>query len=83
MKTCEGMLAALMSSQSSSGHDQHSYLLYTCHDFTDCVVSLFLFDFLFFIFLNYESITHLQETWKIQKKVTCSSTIYYNCFLNR
>ena len=34
-----------------------------------------------FIFLNYESMmTHLQETWKIQNKVTYSSTIYYNCF---
>ena len=25
-------------------------------------------------------ITHLQETWKIQSKVTYSSTIYYNIF---
>ena len=32
-------------------------------------------------FLNSESmITHLQETWKIQNKVTYSSTIYYNYF---
>ena len=31
--------------------------------------------------LNYENmITHLQETWKIQNKVTYSSTIYYNYF---
>ena len=30
-----------------------------------------------FYFLNYENmITHLQETWKIQNKVTHSSTIY-------
>ena len=34
-----------------------------------------------FMFLNYESMmTHLQETWKIQNKVTYSSTIYYNYF---
>ena len=34
-----------------------------------------------FIFFNYESMmTHLQETWKIQNKVTYSSTIYYNYF---
>ena len=33
-------------------------------------------------FLNYESmITQLQEIWKIQNKVTYSSTIYY--FLSR
>ena len=25
-------------------------------------------------------ITHLQETWKIQKKATYSTTIYYNKF---
>ena len=32
-----------------------------------------------FNFLNYLSmITHLQETWKIQNKVTYSSTIYCN-----
>ena len=31
--------------------------------------------------LNYKSIiTHLQETWKIQNKVTYSSTRYYNYF---
>ena len=36
-----------------------------------------------FLFSNYESmITHLQETWKIQFKVTYSSTIYYNYFLS-
>ena len=34
-------------------------------------------------FLNSESITHLQETWKIQNKDTYSSTIYYNYFLSR
>ena len=35
------------------------------------------------IFLNYESmITHLQEAWKIQNKVTYSSTIYYNYVLS-
>ena len=28
-------------------------------------------------------ITHLQETWKIPKRVTYSSTIYYNYFLSR
>ena len=34
-----------------------------------------------YYFLNYESmLTHLQETWKIQKKVTYSSTKYYNYF---
>ena len=36
-----------------------------------------------FYFLNYESmITHLKETWKIQKKVTYSTAKYYNYFLN-
>ena len=35
---------------------------------------------LFFYFSNDKNmITHLQETWKIQNKVTCSSTMYYNC----
>ena len=35
--------------------------------------------FLSFYFLNYENmVTHLQETWKTQSKVTYSSTIYYN-----
>ena len=41
-----------------------------------------LFSFLFY-FLNYDSmITHLQETWKIQNKITYigSSTVYYNYF---
>ena len=28
-------------------------------------------------------ITHLQETWKIQNKVTYSSTLYYNYFLSK
>ena len=28
-------------------------------------------------------ITHFQETWKIQNKVTYSSTIYYSYFLSR
>ena len=39
-------------------------------------------DFLFpFYFLNYENMTtHLQDTWKIQKKVTYSPTMYYNYF---
>ena len=37
--------------------------------------------FFIFIFLDYESmITYLQEVWKIQNKVTYSSTIYYNFF---
>ena len=32
-------------------------------------------------FLNYgHMITHLQESWKIQNKVTYSSTMYYNFF---
>ena len=36
----------------------------------------FGFFFLVLILLNYEStITCLQETWKIQNKVTCSSTV--------
>ena len=31
----------------------------------------------YFYFLNYENmIIHLQETWKIQNKVTYSATIY-------
>ena len=31
-------------------------------------------------FFNYENIiTHLQETWQIQNKITYSSTTYYNC----
>ena len=35
-------------------------------------------------FLNYETmVTYLQETWKIQNKVTYSSTIYYTYFLSR
>ena len=38
---------------------------------------------LILIFLNYESMTtHLQEAWKIQNKVTYSSTIYYNYVLS-
>ena len=51
--------------------------------------SIFFFFFfkmaiIFFYFLNYESmITHLQETWKMQHKVTYSSTIYYNYFFSR
>ena len=37
--------------------------------------------FNFSYFSNYENIiTHLQQTWKIQNKVTHGSTIYYNCF---
>ena len=33
---------------------------------------------------DYESmLTHLQETWEIQNKVTYSSTVYYNYFLSR
>ena len=39
--------------------------------------------FLFYFFLNYENITHLQETWKIQSEFTYSSTLYYNFFLSR
>ena len=40
-----------------------------------------IFFFFSFFFLNYESmITHLQETWKIQNKVTYSSTIHCNSF---
>ena len=36
-----------------------------------------LFVFIFFLFLNFESmITHLQETWKIQSKVTYGSTTH-------
>ena len=32
-----------------------------------------------FNFLNYESmIIHLQETWKLQNKITYSSTVYCN-----
>ena len=30
----------------------------------------------FFFFLNYENVTHLQETWEIQDKVAYNSTIY-------
>ena len=58
--------------------------VYTC---ILCPISflLFMYPFLFpFYFLNYKStITHLQEPWKIQNKVTYSSTIYYNYFLSR
>ena len=44
----------------------------------------FLFLFFFICFLNYEGmITHLQETWKIQNKVTYCSMIRYNYFLSR
>ena len=40
--------------------------------------------FLIFYFLKYGSMTtRLQESWKIQNKVTYSSTIYYNYFLSR
>ena len=47
-------------------------------------LSFIPFFFFFLIFLNYESmITHLQETWKIQNKVTYSSDIYYNYFLSK
>ena len=49
--------------------------------------NLFIFYFIFAyfkFFLNYENmIIHLQETWKIQNKVTYSSTIYYNYFFSR
>ena len=40
------------------------------------------FSFINFYILNYESmITYLQQTWKIQNKVTCSSTIcVLSCF---
>ena len=35
-------------------------------------------------FFNYENmITHSQETWKIQNKLTYSFTVYYNYFLSR
>ena len=41
-------------------------------------VSNLKFTIFLFSFLNYESmITHLQETWKIQNKVTQSSIIQY------
>ena len=41
-----------------------------------------VFPSFWFSFLNYECmITHLQETWRIQSKVTYSSTIYDNYFL--
>ena len=43
---------------------------------------LFFCLLLYFIFLNYENtITHLQEIWKIQSKVTYSSTIYVDVLL--
>ena len=35
-----------------------------------------------FYFFNYENITHLQETWKIQNKVTYSGIIYYNFLID-
>ena len=47
-----------------------------CHNY----FFLFLFQF-----LNYESmITYLQKTWKVENKVTYSSTMYYKLlmFLN-
>ena len=48
-------------------------------ELTTSTTSTFIF-VVVFNFLNYESmITHLQETWKIQK-VTYSSTMYYNYF---
>ena len=40
------------------------------------------FPFFFFKFINYESITHLLKTWKIQN-VTCVSSIYCNYFLSK
>ena len=42
----------------------------------NCVITMVCF--LILVILNYESmITHLQETWKTQNKVACSSTINY------
>ena len=39
----------------------------------------FLFLAFFFIFLNSENmLTHLQETWKLQNRVTYRFTIYYH-----
>ena len=40
----------------------------------------FIFLSLFYLLIYENMITHLQEAWKIQNKVTHSSTIYYNCF---
>ena len=52
------------------------YLHMWCYNW--CHFSLTYFSL---IFLNYESmITHLEETWKIQNKVTYSSIIYCNYF---
>ena len=40
-----------------------------------------IFFLILFYFLNYRSmITHLQETWKTQNKITYGYTIYYNYF---
>ena len=45
------------------------------------IVFPFLFFFFFVCLFNYESmIKHLQETWKIQNKVTYSATVHYNYF---
>ena len=52
----------------------------------DCFVIVALWCCLsrqFFSLLNYENmLIHLQETWKIQNKLTYSFIIYYNCFLS-
>ena len=54
------------------GHDRATEL-------KELTTSTFVF-VVVFNFFNYESmVTHLQETWKIQK-VTYSSTMYYNYF---
>ena len=48
----------------------------------DATKEVHFFPPLSFYFLNYESmITLLEETWKMQNKVTYSLTIYYNNFL--
>ena len=48
---------------------------------SDMIIIKFV-HFIFYLYLlNYENmITHLQETWKKQNKVTHSSMMYYNCF---
>ena len=61
---------------------QHMRIVCTFDLFTSKKMGRDFFLFLFY-FLNYESmITHLQETWKIQNKVTYSSTTGYSYFLS-
>ena len=56
----------------------HKFVFYICDSYF-CFVDKFICALLnIFFFLNYGSIIHLQEAFKIQNKVTYSSTTHYN-----